>query len=1033
MTVGFQATNQSGTAGSYGGLGGNFSGTTNPVYGDFRNPNEVGSGGGGFQGAPAGNGGGLLRIVAQSIVLNGAIRANGGVATSFSAGGSGGGIRIDVGTLSGTGQISANGSSGTPSGGGGGGGGRIAIYYQTAAQYNFSNVTTTGGSGSGAPNGGAGSVYLQGPARENGELIVDNNNVAVPASTTPILAAASTTLSLTHLRIRRAARAKLDSTLSLTGNLEVATGGEFVAGNPIAASGVSVTGGGVLTHSSTTGSIAFKLDVNTQSLAIDSTSRIDATGRGFLGGGQPGNPSSTNGMTVGFQATNQSGAAGSYGGLGGNTNGTNPVYGDFRNPNELGSGGGGFQGAPAGNGGGSVRIVAQSIVLNGAIRTNGGIPGDPAAGGSGGGIRIDVGTLSGSGSITSNGSAASPSAGGGGGGGGRIAIYYQNASTFNFSNVTAFGATFTGTSFNGGPGTVYLQGPSRESGELNIDNNNLTIPIASRTPILGTPTTVLSLTHFRLRRNARAKFDGTLNLTGALEISNTSEFVSGVRIINDTTSLSSNSVLTHGPTTGTAAFKLDLTTDNLTIDATSRIDVTGLGFLGGGRPGNPSSTNGMTLGFKAVNGSGTAGSYGGLGGGSSNPLYGVASNPNEVGSGGGGFSGSPAGNGGGLARIAAQTLVLNGAIRANGGVAEGFSAGGSGGGIRVAVGTLSGTGTISANGSSGTPSGGGGGGGGRVAVYYANAAGFNLSNITVSGGTGSGAPNGQSGTTHLQQQIAMLSPSDETPMMMAEANVGLKTEETLRLALADIPQRRVFVLFAQSEIHNRKSKTDENRYLAMVAEGKLKPFASTVVDGDISDMGNSRKSQIEKPDDLTPNASSLTPDDLDPIYTYDLNGNRTSMIDPTGLTTYAYDALNRLTSITNNQGRVTSFTYDALGRRTSMTHANGVVTSYTYDTASQLLTLGHQLGATTINSFSYTYDKVGNRRTKTSRDGLHDYSYDVLNRLTQATNPLPSNPLETFNYDPVGNRTNSNQNGSSVFNVANQLLEDANFHLSVRQ
>ncbi len=32
-----------------------------------------------------------------------------------------------------------------------------------------------------------------------------------------------------------------------------------------------------------------------------------------------------------------------------------------------------------------------------------------------------------------------------------------------------------------------------------------------------------------------------------------------------------------------------------------------------------------------------------------------------------------------------------------------------------------------------------------------------------------------------------------------------------------------------------------------------------------------------------------------------------------------------------------------------------------------------------------------------------------------------------FNYDPIGNRTNSNQNGSSTFNQANQLLEDANF------
>jgi RHS repeat-associated protein len=216
--------------------------------------------------------------------------------------------------------------------------------------------------------------------------------------------------------------------------------------------------------------------------------------------------------------------------------------------------------------------------------------------------------------------------------------------------------------------------------------------------------------------------------------------------------------------------------------------------------------------------------------------------------------------------------------------------------------------------------------------------------------------------------------------------------------VADRPERRVF--FPNSELNTGNSTLNteyENRYLALLSNPK---------------------SKIENP---------KSHDDFDPIYTYDLNGNRTSMIDPTGITSYAYDALNRLTSITNNKGFTTTFTYDALGRRTSLAHANGVVTAYSYDAASQLTRLAHQLGATTINSFDYVYDRVGNRTSKTTRDGAHNYTYDTLNRLTQAMNPLPSNPLETYTYDPVGNRTNSNQNGASIFNQANELTEDANF------
>ena len=208
--------------------------------------------------------------------------------------------------------------------------------------------------------------------------------------------------------------------------------------------------GAVLTHSPTTASSTAKLDITvTGTLQIDATSKIDVTGRGFLGHVQPGNNFIERGMTVGFQPGSVCASGGGYGGLGGTSGcsaaASNPAYGDFRNPNDGGSGGGGVLNGLGGNGGGLVRIVAQILQLDGSILAQGQLgQGNRGAGGSGGGIRIDVGTLQGIGSISARGgnggpTGSSPAVGTGGGGGGRIAIYYQNATAFNFANVLAQG------------------------------------------------------------------------------------------------------------------------------------------------------------------------------------------------------------------------------------------------------------------------------------------------------------------------------------------------------------------------------------------------------------------------------------------------------------------------------------------------------------------------------------------------------------------------------------------------------------------
>ncbi|MDA2924147.1 cadherin-like domain-containing protein, partial [Acidobacteria bacterium AH-259-L09] len=365
--------------------------------------------------------------------------------------------------------------------------------------------------------------------------------------------------------------------------------------------------GAVLTHSPTTATTVKKLDLTiTGTLQVDATSRIDAVARGFLGGNRTGNPFGGSGMTVGFAAGSTGNAGGSYGGSGGAAGTPNPVYGDFRDPSDPGSGGAATLGQQGGTGGGLIRIVAETLSLDGVITAGGGGPAGTccAAGGSGGSIRIDVATLTGTGEIIANGAGAFGRAPGGGGGGGRVAVFYQDITGFNVAKITALGALGSAAP-NGGAGTVYLEGPGRETGELIIDNNNLAV-VAESTPIPSDPTGILSLTNLRIRRAARVRIEDEISLTNTLEVSSGTELPLLQRVIAATIDVTTNSVITHPPADASAFFKVDLNAGTVTVDATSRIDVTAGGFLGGNRTGNPFGNSGMTLGFVA----GSAGASG---------------------------------------------------------------------------------------------------------------------------------------------------------------------------------------------------------------------------------------------------------------------------------------------------------------------------------------------------------------------------------------------------------------------------------------
>ena len=126
------------------------------------------------------------------------------------------------------------------------------------------------------------------------------------------------------------------------------------------------------------------------------------------------------------------------------------------------------------------------------------------------------------------------------------------------------------------------------------------------------------------------------------------------------------------------------------------------------------------------------------------------------------------------------------------------------------------------------------------------------------------------------------------------------------------------------------------------------------------------------------------------------------------------------------EAQVTSWLYDAASRVTGQVLANGVQVSNTYDNADRLLLLANLgSGGTTLSSFAYTYNPVGNRTQVVEVDGsVVTWSYDPTYQLTNEQRSAPNSYDITYTYDAVGNRTLLVNNGaptSYVYNPANEM------------
>ena len=770
--------------GSYGGLGGvyNSNYVAGDVYGNLTDPIDLGSGGGADGYTDGGDGGGLIFITATDMMINGVVRSNGGESAGGSAGdGSGGTVNIVTSTLAGSGTIEADGGGqGT---GVGGGGGRIAIDYDDTMTFPESSVHALGSQGQYGSRAGNGIVFFKKPEQTDGELVIDGLGITASENTTFIFGG----YTFDNIILRNGAKAIADNGLTITGRL-------LVAGDSILSHTQGNEGG---------------LFIEAATVQVDEGSAIDVTGRGYRGG----TGHNEKGHTLGDMEGAFDHAGGSYGGLGAGYDNRDSyiVYGDPKQPDELGSGGGADGYTDGGNGGGRISINAtDAVIVNGAVRANGGESGGGSAGdGSGGAVLVYTSRLAGTGTIEANGGG---NGNGTAGGGGRIAIYCDyvdpSGNLADLYNITALAGHGQYDTRKASAGTAYIKYSNQKNGDLYIDDNVVDATASQSTPLphIGFGTVgVLSdqsldgsidtlitdglvrmlpngLTGLRINPdiNQEQSFAILGNTSSTITVITPNEnnvdfetiagegspyagvftydnltfrrggnLVAGDLLnVTDTLTIGEYGLLTHFDATPIFISWLDLSVGNLVIEETGRIDVTGRGYIGGREHNESGRTSGNVYGSTDHAG----GSYGGLGGVyNSNyvagDVYGNLTDPIDLGSGGGADGYTDGGDGGGLIFITATDMMINGVVRSNGGESAGGSAGDGSGGTVNIV-----TSTLAGSGTIEADGGGQGtgvgGGGGRIAVYYDS---LSIANdqITASGGDGSYA-DGENGTVHME-------------------------------------------------------------------------------------------------------------------------------------------------------------------------------------------------------------------------------------------------------------------------------------------
>ena len=141
-------------------------------------------------------------------------------------------------------------------------------------------------------------------------------------------------------------------------------------------------------------------------------------------------------------------------------------------------------------------------------------------------------------------------------------------------------------------------------------------------------------------------------------------------------------------------------------------------------------------------------------------------------------------------------------------------------------------------------------------------------------------------------------------------------------------------------------------------------------------------------------------------YTYDRTGMRRSVTDLEGTTKHDYDELYQLTNVVYADGKTQAFTYDNVGNRLILDES-GTVTTYEYDAGNRLLAAEQD-----EETITWQYDDNGNTVTEQNALGQVQFVYDLADRLTNIVSE--TGKAISFGYDPRGLRVFESQDGETT-------------------